>query len=205
VSWHRRKLAVLAALAAVLTGLAATTSDGPPTLTVVRASGELAGGTLLDASDLELTSVLVRDAPEGAVGTIEDLVGQRLAAPVAEGQVLTPLALVAAGADVTRGRVVAPLRLADADLVALLRAGDLVDVIAAGDQSAEAVSNSGETPAEPLGARVVAQAVRVVTVPEPMDDAEAVSGALVLLEVMPETARALAQAAAEASLTVIWR
>ena len=140
---------------------------------------------------------MARDAPEGALVAIEELVGQRLAAPVAEGQILTPLALVAAGADVTRGRVVAPLRLADADLAALLRAGDLVDVIAAGDQAGEAVSNTE--------ARVVAQAVRVVTVPEPMDDAEAASGALVLLEVTPETARALAQAAVSASLTVIWR
>ena len=158
MSWHRRKLAVLAALAAVLTGLAATTPEGPPTLTVVRASGELAGGTLLDTSDLELAQVVARDAPEGAVVAKEDLVGQRLAAPVAEGQILTPLALVAAGADVARGRVVAPLRLADADLAALLRAGDLVDVIAAGDQAGEA--------------SLVAQAVRVVTVPEPVDGAE---------------------------------
>lgn len=197
MGWHRRKLAVLAALAAVLTGFAAMTPGGPPTLAVVRASGQLAGGSMLDASDLELVRVVARDAPEGALVAIEDLVGQRLAAPVAEGQILTPLALVAAGADVTRGRVVAPLRLPDSDLAALLRAGDLVDVIAAGDQAGETVSNTE--------ARMVAQAVRVVTVPEPMDDGEAASGALVLLEVTPETARALAQAAAAASLTVIWR
>jgi Flp pilus assembly protein CpaB len=87
--------------------------------------------------------------------------------------------------------VVTPLRLADADLAALLRPGDLVDVIAADDQSASPST--------------VATAVRVVTVPDPMDGAEASSGALVLLEVTPETARALAQAAVSASLTVIWR
>ena len=175
MSWHRRKLAVLAALAAVLTGLAATMPDGPPTLTVVRASGELAGGALLDSTDLELAQVVARDAPENAIEALGDLVGRRLAAPVAEGQILTPHALVAAGADVARGRVVAPLRLADADLAALLRAGDLVDVIAAGDQAGTA--------------SVVAQSVRVVTVPEPVEGAEAASAALVLLEVTPETAR----------------
>jgi pilus assembly protein CpaB len=191
VRWHRRKLAVLAALAAVLTGLAATASEGPPTLTVVRAAGKLAGGTLLDASDLELSRVVERDAPEGAIQAIDELVGRRLAGPVAEGQILTPLALAASAADATRGRVVAPLRLADADLAALLRAGDLVDVIAANDQTADA--------------SVIAQVVRVVSVPEPMDGAEAVTGALVLVEVTPETARALAQAAVSASLTVIWR
>lgn len=172
-------------------------SEGPPTVTVVRASSELAGGTLLDASDLELARVVAREAPEGAVRASEELVGQRLAAPVAEGQILTPLALVAARADVAKGHVVAPLRLADADLAALLRAGDVVDVIAAGDQSADAGSSIP-------GARVVAQAVRVVTVPEPVDGAE-MTGALVLLEVTTGTAQALAQAAATASLTVIWR
>ena len=126
----------------------------------------------------------------GAVLAVDDLVGRRLAAPVAEGQILTPLALSAAAADVARGHVVAPLRLADADLAALLRAGDLVDVVAADDQTA---------------ASVVAAAVRVASVPEPTDGAEAASGALVLLEVTPATALALAQAAVSASLTVIWR
>ena len=172
-------------------------SEGPPTVMVVRASSELAGGTLLDASDLELARVVAREAPAGAVRASEELVGQRLAAPVAEGQILTPLALVAARADVVKGHVVAPLRLADADLAALLRAGDVVDVIAAGDPSADAGSSIP-------GARVVAQAVRVVTVPEPVDGAE-MTGALVLLEVTTGTAQALAQAAATASLTVIWR
>jgi pilus assembly protein CpaB len=82
VNWHRRKLAVLAALAAVLTGLAAMADEGPPTLTVVRAAGELAGGTLLDSSDLELAQVVARDAPAGAILAVDDLVGRRLAAPV---------------------------------------------------------------------------------------------------------------------------
>ena len=52
-----------------------------------------------------------------------------------------------------RGHVAAPVRLADADVAALLRAGDLVDVVLAGGADSKAVSAS-----------VVAPSARVVTV-----------------------------------------
>jgi len=194
VSWHRRKLAVLAALAAVLTGLAAAAPEGPPTLSVVRATHELSGGTRLAATDLELARVVADDAPRGAITELTGAVDHRLAAPVAEGQIITPAALTTARAGTTRGRVIAPLRLADADLVELLRPGDQVDVIAADPQSEQA--------------DVVARAVRVVTVPQSDDQAGgsgSAAGRLILIEVDPETARVLARAAVSASLTVIWR
>ena len=193
VSWHRRKLAVLAALAAVLTGLAAAAPDGPPTLSVVRATSELAGGTRLADADLELAHVVAADAPRGALTDPAAAVGQLLAAPVAEGQIITPAAFTTARAVTSRGRVVAPLRLADADLAALLRPGDQVDVIAADPQSAQA--------------DVVARAVRVVTVPRADSDesSQTTAGTLILIEVDPGTARVLARAAVSATLTVIWR
>jgi len=194
VSWHRRKLAVLAALATVLTGLAAAAPAGPPTLSVVRATHELPGGTQLAAADLELARVVADDAPRGALTELAGAVDHRLAAPVAEGQIITPAALTTARAGTSRGRVIVPLRLADADLVELLRPGDHVDVIAADPQSEQA--------------DVVARAVRVVTVPradDPAPSSESNAGRLILIEVDPETARALARAAVSATLTVIWR
>ena len=193
-SWHRRKLAVLAAVAAVLTGLAAAAPAGPPTSSVVRATSELPGGTRLAAADLELAAVVADDAPRGALTDLAGAVDQLLAAPVAEGQILTPAALTTARTVTDRGRVVAPLRLADADLAALLRPGDRVDVIAADPQSEQA--------------DVVARAVRVVTVPrsdDPTGGSESATGRLILTEVDPETARVLARAAVSATLTVIWR
>ena len=193
VSWHRRKLAVLAALAAVLTGLAAAAPDGPPTLSVVRATSELPGGTRIAGADLELAHVVAADAPRGALTDPAEAVGQLLAAPVAEGQIITPAALTTARAVTSGGRVVAPLRLADADLAALLRPGDQVDVIAADPQSAQA--------------DVVARAVRIVTVPraDPDESSQTTAGTLILIEVDPGTARVLARAAVSATLTVIWR
>ncbi|MQY37873.1 hypothetical protein SRB17_58800 [Streptomyces sp. RB17] len=85
--------------------------------------------------------------------------------------------------------VTAPVRIADAATVRLLRPGDRVDVIAAGDPSAGGV------------ARVLARGVRVTEVPEPLQD-RAESGALVVLAVPRGTAARLVGASATARLAV---
>jgi len=184
---------VLAALAAVLTGISAAAPDGPPTSTVVRTTTELPGGTRLTLGDLRVDEVVAADVPERAVSDRADLVGRTLTAPVARGQILTELSLTSARQPTGQGRVVAPLRLADAEVVALLRAGDVVDVLAADAQSEQAY--------------IAGRGVRVVTVPQPPEAAAGSdpAGALVLVEVDPETAQVLARAAVAATLTVIWR
>ena len=191
MSWHRRKLAVLAVLAAVLTGLAAAAPEGLPTVSAVRVTEALKGGARLTTDDLEVVEVVAADAPDGVVADPAELVGRVLAAPVPRGQVLTGLAVVSARG--SPGRVLAPLRLSDPDTVALLRAGDVVDVLAADAQSEQAF--------------VAGRAVRVVTVPAPPDPESGADpgGALVLVEVDAETARVLARAAVSATLSVIWR
>ncbi|MEW1774637.1 hypothetical protein [Streptomyces sp. NPDC086777] len=85
--------------------------------------------------------------------------------------------------------VTAPVRIADAATVRLLRPGDRVDVIAAGDPAA-----GGE-------ARVIAHGVRVTRLPEPVD-AAAETGALVVLSVPRATAAQLVGAGATARLAV---
>ena len=85
--------------------------------------------------------------------------------------------------------VSAPVRIADAGTVRLLRSGDRVDVIAAQDTAA-----GGE-------AEVVARGARVTKVPEPLDEV-AGSGALVVLSVPRATAARLAGASATARLAV---
>ncbi|MDI9836089.1 hypothetical protein QMY38_33455 [Streptomyces sp. KAU_LT] len=128
---------------------------------------------------------------------------------VAAGLAVTAAALVAAGpreaADGARGhpaqaqgparphaitaRVSAPVRIADAATVRLLRPGDRVDVIAA-----EGNGPGGD-------AEVVARGARVTEVPEPLDTAGE-SGALVVLSVPRPTAARLAGASATARLAV---
>ncbi|MFF7470735.1 hypothetical protein [Streptomyces sp. NPDC008092] len=85
--------------------------------------------------------------------------------------------------------VTAPVRIADAATVRLLRPGDRVDVIAAGDPAA-----GGE-------ARVIARGVRVTRLPEPAD-AAAESGALIVLAVPRDTAARLVGASTTARLAV---
>ncbi|MGW0467003.1 hypothetical protein ACWDX6_17250 [Streptomyces sp. NPDC003027] len=87
--------------------------------------------------------------------------------------------------------VSAPVRIADAAAVALLRPGDRVDVIAAPDSAA---GEAGKP-------RVVATAARVADVPRP-GGARPDGGALVVLSVPRSTATALAGAGITSQLAV---
>ena len=162
--------------------------------TVVRTSRQLAGGAVVADSDLSVAQAWPADVPAGAYTDRSSVVGQTLAAPVAKGQMLTPLAVTSGRTGIGAGRVMAPLRLGDAGMAALLHPGDVVDVVAADAESARAT--------------VVADGVRVITVPHERDDpgTEPESGgALVLLDVDRATAAVLARAAVSATLTVVWR
>ncbi|MFF1509244.1 hypothetical protein [Streptomyces sp. NPDC058326] len=87
--------------------------------------------------------------------------------------------------------VSAPVRIADAATVRLLRPGDRVDVIAAPNSSLGA---GGE-------ARVVASSARVAEVPHP-GETRSDGGALVVLSVPRSTATALAGAGVTSQLAV---
>jgi hypothetical protein len=84
--------------------------------------------------------------------------------------------------------VAAPVRIADAATVRLLRPGDRVDVVATGDGGAQ-------------DAAVVARGVRVTKVPEPVDGSAA-DGALVVVSVPRATAHRLVGAGTTARLAV---
>jgi len=162
-------------------------------ITVVKAKTQLPGGTVLSASDLMVDHAVAADVPEGVATDPNDLVGKTLTAPVAKNQAMTPLTTTAARSAVPPGHVIAPLRLADAALASLLRPGDVVDVLAASSETEQAA--------------VVAANARVVTVPAMSEDrtGQGPDGALVLIDVDGQTATVLAQAAAAATLSIIWR
>jgi pilus assembly protein CpaB len=195
LSWHRRKLAVLAAIAAVLTAVTAAAPAGPPTLRVVRATGQLASGTVVSAGDVEVAAVVEAALPRGALSDPAAVIGSRLVGPVAEDQVLTRLDVVSGPVVTGAGHVVAPLRLADPDLATLVQPGAVIDVIAADPEGG--------------GARVIAAAVRVLTVP-PLPREEdrtrtSDAGALVMVDVDLKTATLLAQAEASSRISIALR
>ncbi|AQS72135.1 hypothetical protein B1H29_21520 [Streptomyces pactum] len=84
--------------------------------------------------------------------------------------------------------VAAPVRIADAATVRLLRPGDRVDVVAAGDGGAGDAS-------------VIARGAQVTQVPEPLDGTAA-GGALVVVSVPRATAHRLVGAGARSRLAV---
>ncbi|MER5197002.1 RcpC/CpaB family pilus assembly protein [Streptomyces sp. NPDC002884] len=98
-------------------------------------------------------------------------------------------------------KVTAPVRIADAATVRLLRPGDRVDVIAAEPTTPAGVNGAGGD------AQVVARGALVTKVPEPLDTAAGTAdeGALVVLSVPRSTAARLAGASATARLAVtLW-
>jgi Flp pilus assembly protein CpaB len=187
---HRRKLALLATLAAVLVGLTALAPPRPATVSVVTAAHTLVGGSTVAVDDLERADLPPAAVPDGAWTDPAEVIGQTLAGPVPAGQVLTQTALLRHRAHGS-GTVIAPLPLADDRVSSLLEAGDLVDVLAAD-------AETGKT-------TVVASTVRVVTGAIQREDGAAGTGGLVLVEVSRQTATALAAATSTCALSVVWR
>ena len=192
-SWHRRKLAVVAAVAAVLTTVSALAPAPSPTVRVLRSTTRIAAGAVVTAADVTLRPTDPGAVPEGALTDPATILGKAVLAAVPAGQVLTDLDVVSPRAGAAPGHVLAPLRLSDAEVVALLGPGDKVDVLAAAPEAG--------------AARVVARAVRVAAVPAPAEDAgdREASGSLLLVDVDPRVATVLAQAAVSAQLSVTLR
>jgi pilus assembly protein CpaB len=196
---------VLAAVAAALTGINAALPPATPTVPVVSAASHLDGGRVLTAVDLKLVRVPEQLVPQGALTDLTTAIGRSVRAPVPRGQLLSDLSVISPSRSVRSGRVVAPLRLADGDVAALLTVGDVVDVLAADSDTRKAA--------------VVASGVRVVGLPSLAADpgggalsgagaaanSSSMSGALVLVEVDSRTATLLAQAAVTSTLSVVLR
>lgn len=204
VARHRRLLAAGLTAGAVAVGLGALAPDPPPNSAVVVAARDIGGGTTLAADDVTVTRLPAAAVPDGAATAVDGLVGRILAGPARRGEPLTDVRLLGpglldagsgAGSDGPADVVAAPVRIADAAATGLVRAGDVVDVLAA--------DASGTQPA-----RVVAPAARVLAVPAPAVDGLAPlsgEGALLLLAVPAGTAADLASAATRGPLSITLR
>jgi pilus assembly protein CpaB len=190
--------AVLACLALVLALRPPPAAPGAgadvPRVPVVVAAADLPAGAALGTGDLRVARFPADSAPAGVVTDVPQLTGAVLAAPLRSGEPVTDVRVVGPGlwSAVPAGQVAAPVRLADLAVSTLLRAGDRVDVLAAGEASTEGP-----------GAAVVAAGALVLAAPTaPAEDAAPGSTGLLVLAVPPETAAELAAAAATATLTV---
>lgn len=192
VARHRALLAGGLAAGAVAAGLTVVAPEPAAGQLVLRAAADLPAGTPLTAAHLAPDRLPPAGLPDGAVASLDAAVGRLLAAPVRRGEVLTDLRLAGAGllTGAAPGRVAVPVRLADAASVALLHAGDRIDVLAASSTGGPA-------------ARLVATGAEVLAVPTAVSDGG--EGALVVLSETPDVAAKLAAAALSSRLSFTLR
>ena len=187
---RRRPLAAACAAVAVLAGVHAARPQPASTVPVRVAAHDLASGTVLSGDDLVTRPYPADVAPPGSVS---HAVGRTLAAPVRAGEPVTDVRLVApslvAGYP---GRVALPVRVADADAVALLRVGDRVSLVAADPRRGTA--------------SYVAVDVPVLALPRPgstAPEAAQLSGRLVVVASFPSDVDHIAGAAATDLLSLV--
>lgn len=200
--WHRRLLASGLLAGAMAFGLQSLEPPPPPSASVVSAARDVPAGTRLGPGDLTLVRLAPAAVPDGAVTSLGAAISRTVVSAMRRGEPLTDVRLVGAAPspDSRQPWVTAPVRIADAEAVALLRPGDVVDVLGAGPPA----QGSGST-----SARLLAAAVRVVTVPRTADDQGlgdvGGDGALLLVTTTAATAARLAGAAVTDRLSVVLR
>jgi hypothetical protein len=186
--WSRTVLArrIAAAGLVVLAGVAALrpNPDGDRAEVVV-AARDLSPGAALTPDDVRLEKRLAATIPDGSQADVGMVVGSTLAGPTRRGEVLTDVRLLgrrlaesAAGPD---ARIV-PVHPADSALTDLVRAGDVVDVVAASDADSRANPKvvAADAVVVLVSAKQKAQAAtsdRVILVALPAASANAVAGA----------------------------
>ncbi|MGH3499257.1 MAG: SAF domain-containing protein [Nocardioidaceae bacterium] len=190
---RRRLLAALCAALAVGSSLQVLRPPQPARTQVAVAARDLATGTVVTAGDVVLRWFDPASVPAGLVPA-DTAPGRSVAAPMRRGEPFTDRRLVAPGLldGYAEGTVLTTVRVADPSSVALLRPGDLVDVVGADPRNNES-------------ARVLATAAIVAAVPHSTADGGGTSatGAAVVLGVPEPVALTLAGAAAREQLSLL--
>jgi Flp pilus assembly protein CpaB len=189
----RRRRRLIAATLTAVAALGALRTLAPPpaeTVEVLVAARDLPSGSLLDDDDL-----VPRDWPADLVPgrAAAAPTGRVLAAPIGRGEVVTDVRLVGPGLALAQpGDTIVPVRLPDAGMAALLRAGDEVDLLATDPGTGEA--------------SVVARDVTVLATPTGVPDGPAggSGGALVVVGASAEEAVTIAGTSLTQFLTVSW-
>jgi Flp pilus assembly protein CpaB len=206
LGWRRRLVSAGLLAGAMAIALQVLAPPPPPTVPVLVAARDLAAGAALTRADLRVAHRPPDTLPTGALSAPGAATGRPVSSAVRRGEVLTDVRLVGAGAlrGLGAGLVAVPVRVAESGTAALVRPGDTVDVLAA------AAGNAGDA-ADATGgdyARLVASAVRVLSVPAPPGGRLAGpvdAGVLLVVATTSSTAARLAAAAVTDRLSVVLR
>ena len=189
---RRRRRLIAAALAASATLVGLRTLAPPPaaTVDVLVAARDLPSGTRLGDDELVVRAFPADLAPPDAATAA---LGRVLAAPISRGEVVTDVRVVGPGLALAQpGETILPVRLPDAGMATLLRAGDEIDLVATDPGTGAST--------------VVAHDVTVLATPTDAPDGPAggSGGALVVVGASAEEAIDISGAALSQFLTVSW-
>ncbi len=187
LSRHRVLLSAGLAAGSVATAVTALAPASAPTTAVVVAARGLGAGVPLTEGDLRTVDLPSGDVPAGALDDPAAALGRLVAGPVRAGEPLTDVRLLGAALLPPGPEVAVPVRVAERATAALVRAGDVVDVLSA--------------PPDGGAAGTVVTAVRVLSVPLAGDDPG--EGALLVLATTRSAAARLAAAAVTGRLSVV--
>jgi Flp pilus assembly protein CpaB len=146
LSRHRRPLAAAVLTLAVVSALGSTGQDA--SRIVVTAARDLDSGHLVTADDVRLTPLPAHAVPAAALHTADDVVGRAVALPIRAGEPLTAQRVVgrplldALAAETGADVVATTVPMSDPASLAVVRAGDVVDVLASGESGSSAVTDA---------------------------------------------------------------
>lgn len=128
---YRRPTSALLAAASLACALLVLAPDRQPEAEVLVAAADLPAGRTLTSNDLVSRPVARALLPADVFGDEQAVLGRQLAVPLRAGSALYSTLLLGPGllAGTAAGTAAVPLRLADAQAVPLLGAGQLVDVL----------------------------------------------------------------------------
>ncbi len=131
--WPRRTAAVACLGLAVFTALHDHPGATPRAAPVIVASHDLAAGTVLRASDVELADWVPAQIPVRALRTVRQAVGVAIAAAMDRGEPVTAARVRGPGitAGLAPGLVAATVSISNSNTLAFVRPGDRVDLLAA--------------------------------------------------------------------------
>ncbi|MCZ4498477.1 MAG: hypothetical protein JWQ74_1030 [Marmoricola sp.] len=191
---HRRGLAAACAAAVVWLVIDAASATPAPLVPLWTAAHDLPSGTVLRAGDFRRTGFAPGSVPAEHAADLRAVVGRTLVVPLGTGDVVAETQVMGnARLAGYPGRVAVALRIPDPDAVALLRAGDRVDLVASDPQQGKAPEH------------LVTDAA-VLTVPRATSavSGSVLSGRLVVFAVPAADADHVAAAGSTMFLTVIW-
>jgi Flp pilus assembly protein CpaB len=188
LSRHRVLLSAGLAAGSVATAVTALAPAAAPTTAVVVAARDLTAGVPLGSGDVRTVELPTGAVPSGALDDPATAIGRLVPGPVRAGEPLTDVRLLGSGLLPPGSEVATPVRVAERATGALVRAGDVVDVLSA--------APDGSAPAT-----TVVTAVRVLSVPLADDDPG--EGALLVLAATRSAAARLAAAAVTGRLSVV--